>query len=665
MNLQLVLVALGVLAAGGFAALVAGRRGRLALALGTAGAVAGSALGLVAAGAQLASGGAVAARAGWRPPLGSLTVGLDPLSSFFLVAVFLVAALAAVYGAGYLRAHLEAGGRRIGAAVAAFNLLVAAMAGVVIARDGVLFLAAWEVMTIASWVLVTFEDEHESVQRAGLIYLVASQLGVVALFLLFALLRRGAPGFEFAQLAAAGPPAPGLAAVCFGLALVGFGAKAGFWPLHVWLPDAHPAAPSHVSALMSGVMIKMGIYGLLRTLLLLGPPPVWWGALVVGIGAVSGLAGVLYALAQHDLKRLLAYHSIENVGIIALGVGIGLLGQSRGDAMVAFLGYAGALLHVLNHGLFKGLLFQGAGAVLQATGVRALDALGGLARRMPVTALAFLAGSVAIAGLPPLNGFVSEWLIFAGAFRGGAALAGGAGLAAAAVVPALALIGGLAVACFVKVYGVVFLGTPRTGAPGRAREVGAAMRVPMVLAAALCLLLGVLPVVAVGVVAPAAREVAGLAAAPAGLGGSLAAVTAVGAALVAVVALLVLVRAGLLRRRPAPAAPVWACGYVGVTPRMQYTAASFAEPVLAPFGPLMHRTVHALRPATFFPAAASYEEHVGDVAGERLLAPAARRVLGVFARLRILQQGRIQLYLAYVLITLLVLLTWQIGLAGR
>ena len=662
MTLALVLAAIGLLLVTAVAAVAAGRRDRLAIGLGTGGAVAGAALGLIAAGSQLARGGSLVSRPDWRLPVGTASVGLDPLSSFFLLCVCLVAGLAAVYGAGYLAAY--AGRRRLATAVASFNVLVAAMVGLVIARDAVLFLVAWEVMTVASFLLVTFESERESAQRAGLTYLVASQLGVVALFALFALLRRDAPGFEFAQLAGAGPPPVGLAATCFVLALVGFGTKAGFWPVHVWLPDAHPAAPSHVSALMSGVMIKMGIYGLLRILTLLGPPPEWWGALVVGIGVASGLAGVLYALAQHDLKRLLAYHSIENVGIIALGVGIGLLGQSRGDAAVTFLGYAGALLHVLNHGLFKGLLFQGAGAVLQATGARTLDELGGLARRMPITALTFLVGAVAITGLPPLNGFVSEWLILMGALRGAATLSGGAAVAAVAVLPALALIGGLAVACFVKVYGVVFLGTARGGTPARACEAGRAMRAPMLLGAALCVLLGVMPVLAVGIAAPAAAQLGGLAAPP-DVARSLGSITTVAAVLAALVAALVVIRAVLLAGKPVPVAPTWGCGYVGMTPRMQYTAASFAQPVLAPFGSLIQRTIHAERPATFFPVSATYEEHVADMAGERVLVPAVRRVLDVFRRLRVLQQGRIQLYLAYILVTLLVLLTWQVAVAGR
>jgi hydrogenase-4 component B len=662
MSLDLVIVSLGVLLASALLAALAGRRDRLALALGTVGAVGASVLGVAAAGIRLAGTDNLVAETPWRLPLGRIAIGLDALSAFFLLCVYLVAALAAVYGAGYLKAYL--GERRIGPAVIFFNILVTAMVGLVVARDAVLFLVAWEAMTVASFFLVTFEDDRETTRRAGFTYLVASQLGAVALLVLFALLRARAGGFGFGAMQAAGAPPAGLAAACFLLALVGFGTKAGFWPLHVWLPDAHPAAPSHVSALMSGVMIKMGIYGLLRIVTLLGAPPVWWGALLVVSGAVSGLAGVLYALAQHDLKRLLAYHSVENVGIITLGVGVGLLGASRGDPLVTFLGYGGALLHVLNHGLFKGLLFQGAGSVLHATGVRDLDALGGLARRMPVTALTFLVGAVAISGLPPLNGFVSEWLVLVGAFRGGS-LAGGAGVAAVAVLPVLALIGGLAVACFVKVFGVLFLGVARTDAPARAHEAGPLMRVPMVLGAALCVLLGVAPLVAIALAAPAVLEVGGLTEVPAGVVGGLASLTSVAGVLLGVTALLVLARAALLRRRSVSVGPVWACGYEGVTPRMQYTAASFAEPVLAPFGAAIQRTVHAELPSGYFPASARYDDHVSDMAGERLLVPAARRVLAAFGRVRVLQQGRLQLYLAYVFVTLLVLLIWQVGAAGR
>ncbi|HWC65019.1 MAG TPA: proton-conducting transporter membrane subunit, partial [Thermoanaerobaculia bacterium] len=395
--LSVVLASLGILCASAVAALAAIRSDRAALALGIGGAALSCAVGAAASIRALLAGEKSAIRLAWPLPVGEAHVGLDALSAFFLLCVFVVSGLAAVYGGGYLRA--SAGGRRLAPALFFFDLLVASMGLVAVARDGVLFLVAWEVMSIASFFLVTFDDERPEVRRAGMTYLIASQVGVVFLFVLFALLARSG-SYDFDRLG-------GVGAAPFLLALAGFGTKAGFWPAHVWLPDAHPAAPSPVSAVMSGVMIKMGIYGLLRTLTFLGPPPPGWGAALVVVGVVSGLAGVLHALGQHDLKRLLAYHSVENIGIIALGIGIGLLGRSRGNATVALLGFAGALLHVLNHGLFKGLLFEGAGSVLHGAGTREIDSLGGLQRRMPVTALTFLAGSIAICGLPPLNGFVS------------------------------------------------------------------------------------------------------------------------------------------------------------------------------------------------------------------------------------------------------------------
>jgi hydrogenase-4 component B len=490
-------------------------------------------------------------------------------------------------------------------------------------------------------------------------------------------LGRGGSAYDFDALAAAGAPAAGLATACFWLALAGFGTKAGFWPVHIWLPDAHPAAPSPVSALMSGVMIKMGIYGLLRVLLFLGPPPAWWGGVLIAIGVVSGLAGVLHALAQHDLKRLLAYHSVENIGIIALGIGVGLLGQSYHDPSVTFLGYAGALLHVLNHGLFKGLLFQAAGSVLHGTGTRDIDSLGGLSRRMPATAGAFLLGSVAISGLPPLNGFVSEWLIYVGAFRasagGFAGLRGSAAVpglshawavAALAVIPALALIGGLAAACFVKAFGVVFLGEPRTEAAAMAHESGPMMRTPMVLGSLLCVAIGIWPAAAIRLVASAAAALGRLPSVPVAATGPMAAITRVAVVLLALAALLALLRQALLRGRSVARAATWGCGYAAPTPRMQYTAASFAEPVLEPFGGAIPRRVHQVSPAGYFPEKAHYEEHPGDMAGERFLVPATRRAVEALSRLRVIQQGRLQLYLVYIAVTLVALLVWQLAGGG-
>jgi hydrogenase-4 component B len=658
--LLVILLSIAGLAAAGLAAALVGRSDRAALRLGTAGGVLFCAAGAAASLSALLSEERAGWRGPWSLPVGEVHVALDPLSSFFLVCIFMVAGLSAVYGAGYLAGYL--GKRRVFPALFFFNVLVAAMALLVIARDGILFLLAWEILSLASYFLVTFENDREEVRRAGMTYLIASQLGVVLLFVLFALLSRGSTGYDFDAFAAAAPAA-GVATAGFWLALAGFGTKAGFWPVHIWLPDAHPAAPSHVSALLSGVMIKMGIYGLLRTLTFLGPPPPWWGGVLIAVGALSGLAGVLHALAQHDVKRLLAYHSVENIGIIALGIGVGLVGQSHHNTAVAFLGYAGALLHVANHGLFKGVLFQAAGSVLHATGTRDIDSLGGLARRMPTTAAAFLTASVAICGLPPLNGFVSEWLIYMGAFRGSSSLPRAWAVAVLAAVPSLALIGGLAAACFVKAFGVVFLGEPRSAAAGQAHETGFAMRAPMVVGSFLCVAIGFWPLAGLSLAAPAAIAQAGGSSVATGLG-SLTAITRITAVLLGLTGLLMLLRRSLLRGRRVVTAPTWGCGYANPTPRMQYTAASFAEPLLEPFAGAIPRWIHREGPDGYFPAAARYEEHPGDVAGERFLVPATRRVIRAFSRLRVIQQGRLQIYLVYIAVTLVTLLLW-LSAAGR
>jgi hydrogenase-4 component B len=595
--------------------------------------------------------------------MGEFHVGLDPLSAFFLLCIFLVSGLAALYGSSYLRSYL--GKRRLAPALVFFNLLVATMAMLVLARDGVLFLIAWEMMSIASFFLVTYEGERDEVRRAGMTYLMASHLGTVFLFILFGLLFRETGSFDFDAFALMGASNSDLINACFLLALVGFGTKAGFWPFHIWLPDAHPAAPSHVSALMSGVMIKMGIYGLLRIIGFLGSPPPWWGVTVLVIGAVSGVAGVLHALAQHDLKRLLAYCSVENIGVVALGIGIGLLGQSHGEPTLAFLGYAGALLHVLNHGLFKGILFQAAGSVLHATGTRNIESLGGLSRQMPVTSLMFLIGSVAISGLPPLNGFVSEWLIYVGAFRASSALPTVWAVTAISVVPALALIGGLAAACFVKAFGIAFLGEARTEASLQAHESDVLIWLPMALGAVFCLAIGFWPAGAIMLVGPAAAALAGAQVAVLDVLGPLNAISRVALVLLGVTLLLGVLRYALLRRRPIEVDGTWGCGYPAPTPRMQYTSASFAQPLLAPFASVLQVHVQSEGPAGFFPERARYEERLGDMAGERMLVPASQWVVRMFSRLRILQHGRIHLYLAYIFATLILLLFWQLSGGGR
>jgi formate hydrogenlyase subunit 3/multisubunit Na+/H+ antiporter MnhD subunit len=489
----------GVLVAGGVGALALARA-RWASTVGAGGAVAGCALALSPSLQALLGRPVDPVRWSWSIPGGTLSFALDPLSGFFLLPTLVLAAAAAVYGHEYLRASAPPEG--LGEAWLCYNLLVVSMALTLVAQNGVLFLLAWETMALTSFFLVVFERDKGGVRRAGWTYLVATHLGGAALLAMFVLAAGAAGSFEFSDLARLAVEPSGFKGLIFLLAVVGFGTKAGFVPLHVWLPEAHPAAPSHVSAVMSGVMIKTGIYGLVRLLVLLGPPAVWWGWLLVGIGVTSGILGVLFALAQHDLKRLLAYHSVENVGIITLGLGLGTVGLAAGMPALTVLGFGGGLLHVLNHALFKGLLFLGAGCVLRAAATREIDRLGGLLRRMPWTGACFLVGAAAIAGLPPLNGFVSEFLIYLGAFRGAVGAAGAATVIvpALATIGALALIGGLAAACFTKAFGIVFLGEPRTAAAEAAHEAGAAMRGPMVALAAACVIIGLLPRVAIRVV---------------------------------------------------------------------------------------------------------------------------------------------------------------------
>jgi hydrogenase-4 component B len=655
-SLTVLAAALAVLFAGTVCAAVA-RTGQWALRIGAGSGVAACGLGGGASVALLLSGRTQTVRVAWSPPINALSAGIDPLSAFFLLCIFVVGGLAVLYALGYFAD--VAGQRAVGPALAWLQGLIGAMALVVLARDVIGFLVAWELMFLASYFLVTFDDHDERVRAAGFTYLVASHISVVLLFILFGLLMRPAGSLDFAAFSAT-PLSGTMAALCFTIALAGFGIKAGLWPLHGWLPEAHPAAPSPVSALMSGVMIKMGIYGLLRTLTFLGPPPVSWGIALLVLGGVSALAGVLLALTQHDLKRLLAYHSVENIGIITLGIGVGLLGKTVHAPSIAVAGFGGALLHTLNHGLFKGLLFQAAGAVVHATGSRDMGSHGGLLRRMPLTGTFFLVGAVAISGLPPLNGFVSEWLIYVAALRHGVLNSGGgaAGIAIV-VVPVLALVGGLAAACFVKVFGVVFLGEPRSAQTAQAHEVEAAMRIAMSLGAAACLAIGVAPGMALRLVARPAMLLAGP--------GSTADETLTALSLISLVTvlfgvsvvILVLARHLLLRGRAVRGALTWDCGYALPTPRMQYTAASFAAPVLDPFQGLLRTRIHRAPVAGFFPQHASEEVHFEDP-GEGAVRWLVATVIAPLTHVRALQRGPVQLYLLYVLVTLLLLLVWQV-----
>lgn len=617
---------------------------RIAAALMVCAAVAGL------AGAAGGLGGSVATSVFPWPAVGNGLVGLDALSAFFLVPVFLVGGLGPVYGLGYWsqRRH-PLNGRKLRAF---WGCLVAGMALLVISRHALIFLLGWEAMALSAFFLVSTEDDRAESRAMGWVYFVATHVSTLVLFALFALWRHITGSYA---LVPAGPDTASLGTLhlVFLLVLLGFGLKAGMMPLHFWLPGAHACAPSHVSAIMSGVVIKMGIYGMVRWVSLFPAPPAAWGRIILVLGAVSGLLGVVFAIGQHDLKRLLAYHSVENIGIILLGLGVAELGRATGRAEWVVLGLGGCLLHVWNHSLFKSLLFLCAGAVLHSTGTRQIDRLGGLAKAMPWTAACFLVGAVAICGLPPLNGFVSEWCVYLGMF--GCAFADCA--AATIGVPVLAAVGALAVACFVKVYGTVFLGTARTAAAARAHAASRSMRLPMLVLAATCCLIGLAPVLVVPALDAATACWMGEAGA---LSATLAGVVPLGAiSLLAVVltlgcgallAILPLLRGG---RRTGL---TWDCGYARPTSRMQYTASSFAETITRIFRFVLRPHVQRPRVAGAFPPPSHFHCHVDEPVLDRALLPAGLRVGQWFGWCRRFQRGLTQHYLLYILLTLIALL---------
>lgn len=561
----------------------------------------------------------------------------DALSALFLALLAVLGGAASAYAREYWTDAAHPASAPAGRAW--WNALLTCMGLVLVCANGLHFLIAWELFAVTGYFLITLERRRREVRAAGWLYLAASHAGTLCLFAFFATLAARTGGWDLGPMRERADLAP-----LFWLALVGFGVKAGLFPLHIWLPSAHANAPSHVSAILSGVALKMGIYGLVRFSGWL-PVPEAAGWVVAVLGVVSAVLGVAFALGQHDLKRLLAYHSVENIGIILIGLGFALIAAAHGDPAWGRLALIGGLLHVWNHGLFKALLFLGAGSVLHATGTREMSRLGGLWRTMPWTAGCFTLGAAAIAGLPPLNGFVSEWLVYLGLFD----TVSSRGIAASAAVPAailLGLTGALALACFVKVVGVVFLGLPRTQTAAHAHEGGRLMRGPMVVLAMACMAIGLAPALFWPAVARAAAAWR-----PAWSAGETPSVlVTLGAAHVALAALAA-VGAGLLwrhvKRNGLSRAVTWDCGYAAPTPRMQYTAGSFAGIITGWFAWILRPVRHAHAPTGFFPRHANLTEHTPETVLERVVEPVATGVMAVSGAVRRLQHGRLQAYLLY------------------
>lgn len=651
--MDLFVLGLALLLASAVAAVLLARTEHASGVVGAIGGAAGCMVGLVPTVRVLFGAELPILRTAWDVPNGSISIGIDPLSAFFLAPLFVLGGLAAVYGREYLQTYR--GRKPLSVPTALLNVFVASMAVVVAARGVVLFLVAWEVMTLTSYLLVTFEDEEAEVRRAGWVYLLAAHAGVACLILLFLLLGRHAGSLDFEAFSTAVDPSARLATVLFALAAVGFGVKAGFVPVHVWLPEAHAAAPSHVSALMSGALIKLGIYGFLRILTFLPPAP-WWGPFLMMLGVGSALVGISLALYQRDLKRVLAYSSIENIGVVLLGIGVGYWGMSRGDPRLATLGMYGGLLHLWNHALMKGLMFFAAGSVLHGTGTKDLERLGGLMKAMPWTGTAMVVGAVAISGLPPFNGFLGEWLIYLGLMRGGLAPYGAAALL---LVGSLALVGGLAALCFVRLAGVTLLGAPRSEAAMRAHESSPWMVGPIWLLAVACVAVGLFPAAVLAMMSKTTAQLLGARLSTGVLTES--SLTALGACNAALWTLIVVLGVTLVTtyRGRVAADATWGCGYAAPTSRMQYTARSFSELLAERLLPAVLRPrVKQAVPNGIFPAVGRYATECVDPLTRGVYEPFFDRWGARFSRLRWLQQGLLHVYLVYILTVIVFGLTW-------
>ena len=660
--------------AGAVASLVLWRHPTAARRMACGAALAGSLLELAGSAMAIFSGGTTVIGLPFGNPMFSWAVRIDPLSAYFNAPLAVLAAAVSLYSFGYLR-HME-GRRNLGAFGFFFNLLLLSLALVFTASNAFFFLVAWEVMALAAFCLVSFEHEKEEARNAGVLFLIMSHTGTGLLLIAFLMLTSASGCLDFTSfhlLASRMPPLP--QGMVFLLFLFGFGVKAGIVPIHIWLPEAHPVAPSNVSALMSGIVIKTGIYGLARVFFdFYGPPPLWMGTVVLALGVASALLGVLYALMEHDLKRLLAWHSIENIGIILIGFGAALMFRALGQTNLAALALIAGLYHTFNHATFKGLLFLGAGSVVEATHTRNMEKMGGLIRRMPATALCFLVGAVAISGLPPLNGFVSEWLTYQALLAGFGTTQSLTRVMFPIAGSLLALTAALAAACFVKAFAIPFLALARSDEAATAQESSWSMRAGMALLALGCVALGVGATWLVPVFDPITQQTLGVRA-------SAALVTARGLALssgtahsgtisTAGIALLFLVAGAAFAlplamrwRRRSVTGPAWDCGLPGLTADNEYTATAFSKPLRMIFSALYRprREIQAeYEVSPYYPSAIRFESEIEPTFEKHIYGPLRERIMAAANRMRGIQAGSIHAYLAYIFITLVLLLLFGV-----
>lgn len=637
-------------------------------------ALVGSLMALAGSAGALLRGGIEEFALPFGNPLFSWTIRVDPLSAYFTLTLSVLASAVALYSFGYLR-HME-GRRNLGAFGFFFNLLLLSLALVFTAANAFFFLLAWEVMALTAYCLVSFEHEKKEARDAGVLFMVMSHAGTGLLLIAFLMLASTCGSLEFSAFHLL----PSVMStvqqgVLFVLFLLGFGVKAGIVPLHIWLPEAHPVAPSNVSALMSGIVIKSGIYGMARVFFdFCGPSPLWMGTTVLALGVITALLGVLYALMEHDLKRLLALHSIENIGIILIGFGAALMFRTLGHANLAALALIAALYHTFNHATFKGLLFLAAGSVVEATRTRNMEKMGGLIRRMPITALCFLVGALAISGLPPLNGFVSEWLTYQALLSGFGTTTSITRVMFPIAGSLLALTAALAAACFVKAFAIPFLALPRSDEAANAREVSRSMQTAMGLLAAACVAMGLGAAWLVPVFDPITQQAFGVRASSAlvvsrGLalsagsarGGT---ISTVGIALLFLAAAIVFALPFAMRwKRRSVRGPAWDCGLPGLTAENEYTAFAFSKPLRMIFSAL-YRPRREIQPefevSPHYPSAIRFESEIEHPIRERVYEPLHDWIMGVASRMRAIQAGSIHAYLAYIFIALVLLLIFEV-----
>ncbi len=587
---------------------------------------------------------------------GTVNFVIDPLSAFFVAIISVMSLVTVIYANGYLRPYIEKG-KNINAHLIFLPMLFASMQAVVTCQNAFMFLICWEIMSLSSFFLVIFENEKKDVLRAGIKYLVFMHISVIFIMIAFALLSVKAGSFDFNAFKSVLGENVHFANSVFALLFIGFGTKAGFVPFHNWLPDGHPAAPSHVSAVMSGVMIKTGIYGILRLISLMGTPAKGIAFAVLVISLVTALYGVLYAITQNDIKRLLAYSSIENIGIIGMGIGVGMLGLAYNHPVVAMLGFAGSMFHILNHSIFKELLFMGAGSVYTKTHTRNIEILGGLIKSMPKTGLLFLTGAVAICGLPPFNGFISEFLIYLGMFKGLLIHNFSSVILILFAIAGLALVGTMALLCFTKAFSIIFLGMPRSASAQKVtRDCEFSMILPMGFLAVMALLIGVLPIFAfVLILSPVSVLMPVVQYNILPTLSIVSVITLYALAFLVFLAVLIIVKVKLTNGK-IDMHETWGCGYNRANNHMQYTASSYASPFLSMLNPLFKKVFDVEKPRKLFPHSAHFNFHVEDIEEAYVIEPILKSDEWFLSKFEGLQSGNIQSYIKYGLIFLVIVI---------